>query len=283
MSTLVLGDLHLDKKHNVSYGDASIWDNKSLDILTSLIAEHDVTELILLGDIFDTAKPPSLVFAKFVATIIDVETVFILAGNHDLPMVKQETAFAELDKLPNVLLIQPNNLYFKDDWVGIGWHDTQEDFEFTMHKVIGTDAKTIYVHASRADWGNKNDNVVTKDILDEAKKHGHHIVSGHEHTGFIGKGHTILGSVVPHTIGELGDRYYMLNGETIKLPEITDIVITREEPTVIEDDVVYAVRPKKEITLDDISMEEKDLTVDVLADFWNEAEKAGFTKELLND
>jgi metallophosphoesterase superfamily enzyme len=63
--TLVLGDLHLDKKHNATYGDVSIWDNASLIKLKELIQEHSPDRIILLGDIFDTAKPPALVYAKF--------------------------------------------------------------------------------------------------------------------------------------------------------------------------------------------------------------------------
>jgi hypothetical protein len=125
--------------------------------------------------------------------------------------------------------------------------------------------------------------VVTDDLAKAAAAANITIISGHEHLGYVSDHHIILGSVVPHTVGELGNRYYMLNTDVLKLPEDSRIVITREEPIDIDPDKVYAVRPKKEITVEDLVMEEKDLTIDILEDFWKEAEKEGFNEELLND
>jgi DNA repair exonuclease SbcCD nuclease subunit len=283
--TLTVGDLHLDKKHTATYGDVSIWDNASLETLKALIKEHNPDRVILLGDIFDTAKPPALIYAKFLDAIRYIPKVVILSGNHDLPMLKQETAFAELATVPNIHLVQPNSYMLMDKYeVAIGWCDTQDDFAAVMNDLLDRDdLDYIYVHAGRADWGNDNDNVVTDDMVKRAREVNTTIISGHEHIGYVSDHHIILGSVVPHTIGELGDRYYMLNKDVIKLPEDNRIVITREEPIDIDPDKVYAVRPKKEITVDDIEMAEKDLTIDILEDFWREATKEGFTEELLND
>ncbi len=279
-STLVIGDLHIGKKHKVTYGDPKLWDEASLIILNQLLIEHTPEKLVLLGDVFDTDKPSALEFAEFVTTVVKVPEVYILSGNHDIAMVKKPIAFAELGELFNVT--KPNEIDIVNDDIFIGWHDTQEKFDASVKLALDSDPKYLYVHASRNNWGNENDNVITDEHLAMAKDKGTIIVSGHEHTSMVSSNFIFLGSVVPHTISELGPRYVMVDRE---LREISYpyIEILREEPEVIDPSKVYAIRPKKEITVEDIVMEEKDLTIDILEDFWQEAEKRGFTKELLND
>lgn len=285
LSTLIIGDLHLGRKHNVTYGDASIWDNKSLSILNRLINMHNPEQLVLAGDVFDSSKPTALVYSELIGVIARVPIVWIIAGNHDISKITEDIAFDNLGALENIFLVKYGEIDNSDDLNFIGWHATQELYDEAMKLVLAGAKKDsiIVTHCSRLDFGNEMDNICTDEHIRLAKAKNMAIVSGHEHSSSLSPYFMHLGSVVPHTIAELGPRYYLFNRELLTIPDDKDIILTREEPLEIDPDKVYYVKTGKEITMEDLKLEAKDLTVDILEDFWKEATKAGFTRKLLDD
>ncbi len=284
-STIILGDLHLGKKHNVTYGDPAIWDNRSLKILKELISRYDPTRLILAGDVFDTSKPSSLVYSEFISAISNVPTVYIIAGNHDISKITEPIAFDNLEALENITLIKYASLdhLANSSFNFIGWQPTQEHYDKAMKFTIdeAKEDSIIITHCSRLDFGNEMDNICTDEHIALAKAKGIHIISGHEHKSSLGNTFIHLGSVVPHTIAELGPRFVWVDGELKELQHNDDIILTREEPVYIDPDKVYYVKTGKEVTVEDLKMEAKDLNIDILEDFMAKAKEAGFNIEEL--
>jgi DNA repair exonuclease SbcCD nuclease subunit len=287
MEVLVVGDLHIGKRHKATYGDATVWDERSLDILSDLIDKEKPTRLILAGDVFDTSKPTSLDFAKLVAVLTKVLDVYIIAGNHDLSMIKEDTAFSKLSALSNITIVEPNDssVMFVDkhgvSYLGVGWCSTQTIYEEVMHSTIDAAqvGDIIITHANRVSWQNDNDNSFTDELYERCKEIECLVLSGHEHKSSQTAHFIHLGSVVPHTIAEVGERYYWCDG-LHKIDIGDDIILSRDEPDVIDPDKVYYIRPKKEVTVEDLAMEQKDLTIDILEDFIGQAKEAGFEEEI---
>ena len=280
MKTLLIGDIHHGRKHNCTYGDCAIWDNKSLKILDQLLNKHEPDRLILAGDVFDSSKPSALAYAELCEVIFQCPNVWIIAGNHDISKVDEKIAF---DLIP-AFVVAHDTTKIVDDIGMIGWHATQGLFNEAMNRMLREDINILVTHCSRVDFGsNEMDNICTDEHIKLAKENGIVIISGHEHKSSLGNNFVHLGSVVPHTIAELGPRYYWLDGEFLKIPVAEDIVLTREEPLNIDPDKCYYIKTGKEVTTEDLKLESKDLTVDIISDFWHEAYKAGFRKEIIND
>ena len=277
MQTLIIGDTHHGKKHNCTYGDSSIWDNKSLKLLDQLLNKHEPDRLILAGDVFDNSKPSALAYAELCSVIFQCPNVWIIAGNHDISKVEEKIAF---DLIP-AFLVAHDTTEVVDNIGMIGWHATQKLFNEAMIKMLKEDINTLVTHCSRMDFGNEMDNICTDEHIRLAKENGIVIISGHEHKSNLGNNFVHLGSIVPHTIAEVGPRYYWLDGKFLEIPIAEDIVLTREEPLTIDPNKCYYIKTGKEVTTEDLKLEAKDLTIDILEDFWHEAEKLGYTKELL--
>jgi DNA repair exonuclease SbcCD nuclease subunit len=285
MTEIILGDLHHGRRHKVTYGDPAIWDYKSISILNRLINKHNPDRLVLAGDIFDTSKPTALAYSELAGVIARIPEVIIIAGNHDISRVNEDIAFNNLAAFDNVKLVGIGE-YDKFDYnlIAVGWQQTQQFFKDVMTDILTENQnKVIVTHCSRLDFGNENDNILTDELIALAKDNGNVIVSGHEHKAALRGTFNHLGSVVPHSIAEVGTRYYWLNGKFLELPDDGDIILTREEPITINSEKCYYVKPGKEITTEDLLLEEKDLSIDIVSDFWEKAQEAGFKKELLND
>ena len=281
-STMIVGDLHLGKKHNVTYGDPKIWDDRSLLILKNLIRDYNPQRLILAGDVFDTSKPSSLVYSQLIGVLANALEVVIIAGNHDISKITEDIAFDNLEALENIQLVKYEEYYIGEEYGFIGWQPTQDRYDEVMREVIEKSAEGVIVtHCSRLDFGNENDNICTDEHIRLAKAKGITIVSGHEHKSSIGNTFIHLGSVVPHTITEVGKRYVWLDGDLKELQHNDDIILTREEPLEIDPNKVYYVKTGKEITLEDLKMEAKDLGIDIVEDFMKKAKEAGFEVEEL--
>jgi len=284
--TVVFGDLHLGRKHNVTYGDASIWDNKSLETVKRLLSVLQPKNLILAGDVFDNSKPSSLAYSQLLAVISHVDNVYIIAGNHDISKITEVIAFDNLKDIgSNIHVIEHDTVETIDNVIFIGWHVTQTDYALALTNSIinASEGATIITHCSRLDFGNEMDNICTDKHIDLAKEKGVKIISGHEHKASIGDTFNHLGSVVPHTIAEVGPRYYYYGGKFEEIYNDGSVVLTREEPLSIDPDKVYYVKTSKEVTVEDLKLEEKDLSINIIDDFWQEAKKAGFSKGVLDD
>jgi hypothetical protein len=91
------------------------------------------------------------------------------------------------------------------------------------------------------------------------------------------------------TIAELGKKAYYVIGEGLKdinhgvgTDESTcDVLLLREEPVIIDESKAYYIKTAKEVSIDDIQMESKDLKIDILADFTKAAIEAGFSEQML--
>lgn len=297
MSNIFVADLHSEKKRKVTYGDANLWSTKPLKLLNEILNTEQPTHLTLLGDIFDTANPDSLSYGLFIASIANIPNVFILEGNHDRPKVEKEYAFEKLSALPNVSIIVKNSfekLYSTDlcSVYGIGWCDTQELFEATLDKALEVvkAGDILCLHCNWADWGNEMDNTLPKKYYDKFVAADTLILAGHEHTFHSEPNFIHLGAIMPMSIGELGEKfYYKLGAGLVEINHnvgdkpFNEVQLLRDEPDHIEDGKCYYVKSGKEVTLEDLKMESKDLKIDILADFVVEAEKAGFSKELLEE
>jgi len=292
MSTVWIADLHSDKKRRVTYGDPSVWNKKPLQLLRQIIKDTKPKRLVLLGDVFDTAAPDSLSFASFVVEIIDVEEVWILEGNHDRPKMEKDYAFQKLNDLPNVNIAQKNtfNKLFEGCY-GIGWCDTQELFEERVREALKTMKPNdkLCLHCNWDDWGNEMDNALTPELHKEVKKTGITILAGHEHAYHQEENFIHLGAIMPMTIAELGDKYYYHNNDLVKIDhkvgttEDGDVLLLRDEPDEIIEGKTYYIKTGKEVSIEDVQMEAKDLKVDILSDFVKAAEVAGFNPELLKE
>lgn len=300
MKDIFVADLHCDKKRKVTYGDPDIWNNKPLELLAGILEVEKPNTLTLLGDVFDTATPDSLSYGKFIATIINVPNVWILEGNHDRPKVEKDYAFQKLSELPNVSIVPKNTLLhmFKDSRIGIniygiGWCDTQEMFESVLLEALGlcNDGDILCLHCNWDDWGNEMDNSMPNGLFKEFEKKGILILSGHEHTFHDEQCFIHLGAIMPMTIGELGRKTYYVIGDGLKdidhgvgTDEATcDVLLLREEPITVLENRAYYIKSSKEVSIDDIQMESKDLKVDILSDFIKAAVAVGFDEKMLRE
>ena len=289
MSTIYVADLHSDKKRKVTYGNASIWNKKPLQILRAIIRESNPEKLVLLGDVFDTAVPDSLSFASFVIEIIDVQEVWIIEGNHDRPKLEKEYAFQKLNELPNVTIVPKNTLLkMWDGNYGIGWCDTQEIFESKVKEAIKIGpASKLCLHCNWDDWGNEMDNAMTPQLYRAIQKAGILVLAGHEHAFHQEDNFIHLGAVMPMTIAEIGPKYFYRDDKLVQIDHKVgatndcEVLLLREEPDEIIEGKAYYVKTGKEVTIEDIQMEAKDLKVDILSDFVQAAKKAGFEEGLL--
>ena len=291
---IFVGDLHCEKKRKVTYGNPEIWNNKPLELLGQIIKNENPKDLVLLGDVFDTANPDSLSYGKFIATVINVPNVWIVEGNHDRPKVEREYAFQKLSELPNVHLVEKNTLRFMEPGVyGIGWCDTQDDFERLLLEAleIMQPEEILCLHCNWADWGNQMDNTMPSHLYKQFKEKNILCLAGHEHTFHQEDSLIHLGAIMPMTIGELGAKYYYSVSKGLIAidhrvgtdSESCDVLLLREEPEDIVDTKTYYVKTGKEVSIEDIQMETKDLKIDILQDFTKAALTAGFSLDLLQE
>ncbi len=289
MSVVYVADLHSDKKRKVTYGDPNIWSKKPLQLLHQIIEESKPETLVLLGDVFDTSTPDSLSFASFVVEIIDIPKVWIIEGNHDRPKMERDYAFQKLNELPNVSVVPKNTLI--EMWegnYGIGWCDTQAIFEEKVQEAIniGLDCK-LCLHCNWDDWGQENDNAMTPTLYKALQKQKILVLAGHEHAFHKEANFIHLGAIMPMTIAELGDKYYYHDNKLVKIEHKVgttkdcDVLLLREEPEEIIEGKTYYIKTGKEVTIEDVQMEAKDLKVDILSDFVKAAKIAGFNEKLI--
>ena len=295
--SLALGDLHIGRKHKVTYGDPLIWDLLSLNVLGEMIAKYHPKTLILTGDVFDSSRPTALDFARLVSVIVSIPRVIILTGNHDLSMVTEEIAFQHLGSLENVELVQANT-YSNLGWntYGVGWCDTQELFEKTMAMAIeeASEYGTIFAHCNRKYWENDNDNSFTDALYDLASEKHVMIVSGHEHQSSQSKSFVHLGSLVPQASNQLNTKLAMVTDDTgWKFENVPNYATTyeaddallyflKEEPLAARENCCIMVKPEKEVKPEDLKLEGKDLTIDIIDSFRSAAVTEGFSKELID-
>lgn len=291
MNEVFVADLHSDKKRRVTYGDPLLWSDKPLQILNNIIKDSKPDKLVLLGDIFDTATPDALSFASFVVSVIDVKQVWILEGNHDRPKMEKEYAFEKLDALPNVTIVSKNTLMnLGNDTYGVGWCDTQELFEDKVKEVIRLAPNSkLCLHCNWDDWGNEMDNAMTPELYKAIMKANILVLAGHEHAYHKESNFIHLGAVMPMTIAELGDKYYYHNDTLVKIDHLVgttedcDVLLLREDPVEVLENKTYYIKTGKEVSIEDVQMEAKDLKVDILSDFLKAAKVAGFKTELLEE
>lgn len=297
MSKIFVADLHSEKKRKVTYGNPDIWSNKPIELLKSIITQEEPTHLVLLGDIFDTASPDSLSYGMFIAAISTVPNVWIIEGNHDRPKMEKEYAFEKLASLHNVTIVSKNSFEKIYDTTqcsvyGIGWCDTQEVFEAKLDLALDAlkEGDILGLHCNWADWGNEMDNTLPSNYYSKFKDLGVLILAGHEHTFHAESNFIHLGAIMPMTIGELGEKYYYslekglveINHNVGDKP-FNDVQLLREEPEIIEEGKCYFVKSSKEVTIEDLKMESKDLKVDILSDFTKAAIEAGFPLNILKE
>jgi len=285
MKTMIIGDLHIGKKHRTTYGDPTIWDNAALKILEELLQKEDPTELILAGDVFDSSEPTALDLMKLISVTTRVPLVYIVAGNHDIPMLKKDTAFSRLEILEYIFLIKANQSYIGENFSIVAWQDTQQLFLEAMKECIHKTPEkgTIIAHCNRKYWDNDNDNSFTDELYNLAAAKDIIIYSGHEHSASISKNFVHLGSVVPQAINQIGKRYYVINNTLKEVPQADKVHLLYEEPINLLEGHCYYVKTSKDVTIKDLKLEEKDINIDIIASFKQAALKEGFTEELIDE
>ncbi len=294
MNNLALGDLHIGKRHKVTFGDPAIWDELTMKVVIELLKLHKPKHLILTGDVFDSSKPTALDFAQVVMLTSMVDRVTILTGNHDLSMIAEDIAFSYLSRLPNVTLVEANHFtYVYDGAYAVGWCDTQEEFIKTMAMALRDvpENGVVYAHCNRKYWENDNDNSFTDELYDLAASRNITVISGHEHTSSISNHFIHLGSVVPQARNQLNQKYGWADDKLLELPmhwasselDVASVYFLEEDPIDMSDFSCYLIRNDKEVKAEDLKLESKDLTIDVIESFRAAAVKEGFGKELLDE
>ena len=207
----------------------------------------------------------------------------------------------QMDYLSKYVHVIPHNNIDEvyNDMYGIGWCDTQREFEAKLKSIIEhTKGNFIFLHAGYNNWDNEMDNVVTDEIIDLAKEKDIKLISGHEHIHNIVKDtlfHT--GSIMPMNIGELGEKFYWTSTKGLKSIdhkvgtslENDDVILSREDLSNIKNypQKCIQIKSSKSIGLEDLKLVKKELTIDILEDFTEQAVKNGFDKEfvekLIND
>lgn len=295
MKHVIIGDLHCDRKRKTTYGDSALWDNRVFDILQDIVSSEQPELLVLLGDIFDSYKPDSISVTKLLAILAKVPKVVILEGNHDRPKNTEiEYVFQHLSYLENIYTAKANSILSIENQFALGWHSNQSLFEESLEKLLtNTLIDTfVYLHCNTDDFGNQNDNYISDDFRERLTEAGATIFTGHDHS-FKQVGSLInLGALIPNTIAELGPKYYW--SSTKGLVEIEHkisgdladssalVYLLREEPTVTDIDKAYYVKPSKEIVKEDLTLQSKNLGINILEDLTIEAAKAGFEESFIN-
>lgn len=295
MKHVIIGDLHCDRKRKTTYGDSALWDNRVFDILQGIVSSEQPELLVLLGDIFDSYKPDSISVTKLLAILAKVPKVLILEGNHDRPKNTEiEYVFQHLSCLENIYTAKANSILSIENQFALGWHSNQSLFEESLEKLLtNTLIDTfVYLHCNTDDFGNQNDNYISDDFRERLTEAGATIFTGHDHS-FKQVGSLInLGALIPNTIAELGPKYYW--SSTKGLVEIEHkisgdladssalVYLLREEPTVTDIDKAYYVKPSKEIVKEDLTLQSKNLGINILEDLTIEAVKAGFEESFIN-
>ena len=295
MKHVIIGDLHCDRKRKTTYGDSALWDNRVFDILQDIVSSEQPELLVLLGDIFDSYKPDSISVTKLLAILAKVPKVVILEGNHDRPKNTEiEYVFQHLSYLENIYTAKANSILSIENQFALGWHSNQSLFEESLEKLLtNTLIDTfVYLHCNTDDFGNQNDNYISDDFRERLTEAGATIFTGHDHS-FKQVGSLInLGALIPNTIAELGPKYYW--SSTKGLVEIEHkisgdlddskacVYLIREEPTITDIDKAYYVKPSKEIVKEDLTLQSKNLGINILEDLTIEAAKAGFEESFIN-
>ena len=286
---LVIGDIHEGKKHRVTYGDPKIWDKASLEILQLVLEKEEPSIVILAGDLFDNSNPSAMDLVRLASCFDPSVLVIPLAGNHDIPKVTGEQLFYDLDTALQWEPVNYNDYKIKvlngAHFGFIAWHETQQYFEQQMEALLRRlpEGSVVVAHCNRKYWENDNDNAFTDELYDLAAAKDILVLSGHEHKASVSPNFIHLGSIVPHAINQVGPRYYWIDGELKELPQHEKVHLLTEEPMIMNSDSCYYIKPQKEVTVDDLKLEAKDLTVDVIASFIEAAIKEGFEKEFIDE
>ena len=229
------------------------------------------------------------------AILAKVPKVVILEGNHDRPKNTEiEYVFQHLSCLENIYTAKANSILSIENQFALGWHSNQSLFEESLEKLLtNTLVDTfVYLHCNTDDFGNQNDNYISDDFRERLTEAGATIFTGHDHS-FKQVGSLInLGALIPNTIAELGPKYYW--SSTKGLVEIEHkisgdladssalVYLLREEPTVTDIDKAYYVKPSKEIVKEDLTLQSKNLGINILEDLTIEAVKAGFEESFIS-
>ena len=286
-NVVIIPDIHLDRKFNVTFGDPSIWEKKSLQLIRDIIKESNPDKILFLGDVFNTSHPSFHSIFEFLEVVKGYD-VTVISGNHDIPKTQKKSVMDYLSKYVKVISRNEVTEAF-DDSYAIGWCDTQSLFEA---KIITTlqhmKGNYLFLHAAYNNWDNEMDNVITNDMIKLAKQKGIIMISGHEHVSNIRDNMYHLGSIMPLNIGELGVKYYF---STIDgLCEIDhkvgsslddDVILVREMIDPQGDKPIVVKKGK--IKSSDIVMEEKQLEIDIIDDFIKEAVDAGFEEDFVKE
>ena len=289
MNTVVIPDLHLGRNFNVTFGDPTIWEKKPLELIKYIIEESNPDRLLFLGDVFNTSHPTFHSIFEFLETVKGHD-VTVISGNHDIPKTQKKSVMDYLSKYVKVISKNEVTEVWKDNYA-IGWCDTQTLFEAKINTTLEhMKGNYLFLHAAYNNWDNEMDNVITNDMIKLAKKKDVIMISGHEHVSNIRDNMYHLGSIMPMNIGELGVKYYYSTKDNGKLHEIphkvgsdldNDVILVRK---IIESqgDKPIVIRRGK-IKQDDIVMEEKQLTIDIVEDFIKEAVDAGFEEDFVKE
>ena len=287
MNTIIIPDIHLDRKFNVTFGDPTIWERKSLQLIKDIIKESNPDKLLFLGDVFNTSHPSFHSIFEFLEVVKGYD-VTVISGNHDIPKTQKKSVMDYLSRYVTVISKNEVTEVFDNNYA-IGWCDTQSMFEAKINSTLEhMKGDYLFLHAAYNNWDNEMDNVITNDMIKLAKKNEVIMISGHEHVSNIRDNMYHLGSIMPLNIGELGTKYYF--STTNGLCEIDhkvgsdpddDVILVRKliEP---QGDKPIVVK-KGKVKSSDIIMEEKQLTIDIIDDFIKESTNAGFEEEFVKE
>ena len=207
MNRIVIPDIHLDRKFNVTFGDPKIWERKSLELIKHIIDESQPDSILFLGDVFNTSHPSFHSIFEFLQ-VVKGHDVTVISGNHDIPKTQKKSVMDYLSHYVNVISRNEVTEVWKDNYA-IGWCDTQNIFEAKITATLEhMKGKYLFLHAAYNNWDNEMDNVITNDMIKLAKKKDITMISGHEHVANIRDNMYHLGSIMPLNIGELGVKYY---------------------------------------------------------------------------
>ena len=286
-NVVIIPDIHLDRKFNVTFGDPTIWERKGLELVKNIISESNPDKILFLGDVFNTSHPSFHSIFEFLEVVKGYD-VTVISGNHDIPKTQKKSVMDYLSKYVNVISRNEVTEVWDNNFA-IGWCDTQSLF---AAKVTATlehmKGKYLFLHAAYNNWDNEMDNVITNDMIKLAKKKDVIMISGHEHVSNIRDNMYHLGSVMPLNIGELGIKYYFSTIDEL-------VPIDHKVGDNLEDDVILVremidpqgdkpiVIKKGKVKSSDIVMEEKQLEIDIIDDFIKEAVDAGFEEEFVKE
>lgn len=289
MKVIAIPDLHIGKTFNVTYGDPTIWESKSIKLVKSILKREQPEKVVFLGDIFNTSHPSFHHVFKFMLAIRDHD-VSVISGNHDIPKTKKKSVMDYLSKYAHVISNNDIDEVYENAYA-IGWCDTQSTFEAKLKATIKhTKGNVIFLHAAYNNWENEMDNVVTDELIKLAKDKDIKLISGHEHSHNVHNDTLYhLGSIMPMNIGELGPKYYWSSEDGLVLIKhkvgagiSNDVILTREDPGPQGKKPVYVKADSNTISTD-LVMEEKELTIDILDDFITHATTQGFDEKFIKE